>query len=71
MAGVNAQFFFRIIGEFPGIECDVRQIFETLTHGQGDVQCLFKLEHPKCVESFDDILIEALLYGPEVKGEQR
>lgn len=62
---------FRLITKFPHLKCDVEKVFEILTEGRADVNILFQLSHPECVENFNSILIQALLYGKDLKGEQR
>lgn len=64
-------YIFRILTEFPSLKCDVKKMFEILTEAKLNINILFQLTHSECVENFNSILVEALLYGKDLKGELR
>lgn len=42
-----------------------------LLAGKCCVKCIFDSTQPSCIEAFDTLLMDALLYGPEYKGDER
>lgn len=53
------------------IECPVLKVFDILTSAKVPVDCLFNLSHPKCASDMLVMTINALLFGKELKGDQR
>lgn len=63
--------FHRILGAFPLLDIDVWNAYKILLAGKADISCIFNLTNEKCIEKFDEILADALIYGNELKGEEK
>lgn len=53
------------------LECPIKQAFGILTAAEAPVDVLFTLIRVRNQPDFNDVVVEALLYGKELKGEQR
>lgn len=61
----------RILNPFNQLDVDIWQAYRVLLAGKRDVDCIFKQKYPSNVEQIDEILADALIYGNELKGEER
>lgn len=64
-------FLYRILGHFHQLELDIWKAYKILLAGKADVSCIFEQTHPYCVEQIDEVLVDALIYGNELKGEEK
>lgn len=60
-----------MLKSFPNLRYDAHEVFPMLLAGKCDVKCIFDSKHPSCIDAFDTLLVDALLYGPELKGDER
>lgn len=42
-----------------------------LLNAQADIHCIFALTHPDCTSQMDSILANAIIYGREMKGDEK
>lgn len=63
--------FFRILKNFTKLEFDMWKAYRILLAGKADVGCIFEQTHPFCAKKIDEILVDALIYGNELKGEEK
>lgn len=60
-----------ILSKFTQLELDLWKAYRILLAGKLDVGCIFQQTHPYSMENVNDILVDALLYGNELKGEEK
>lgn len=53
------------------LECPIKLVFDILTAAEAPIDVLFTLIKVRKQAEFNDVVVEALLYGKELKGEQR
>lgn len=61
----------RILNKFSQLELDLWNAYQILLAGKMDVSCIFKQTHPYCMQHVNNILVDALLYGNELKGDEK
>lgn len=61
----------RILSNFPQLELDLWKAYRILLNGKADVACIFKQTDPYCISKVNGILVDALLYGNELKGDEK
>lgn len=62
---------FRILQAFPRLNIDIWAAYQILLAGKADINCLFKMVHESCESRMDEVLADALIYGNELKGEEK
>lgn len=60
-----------MLSDFPNLEADIWHAYKILLNAETDVSCIFKLTHPGCVDEMNKVLVHALIYGEEIKGEEK
>lgn len=45
--------------------------YEILLSEERDIDCIFHQKHPNSVAKMNEILADALIYGVELKGEEK
>lgn len=60
-----------MISSFPNLQVDICNVYGMLLNAQADIRCLFALTHPDCISQMNSILANAIIYGNEMKGEEK
>lgn len=60
-----------MLSKFNHLEFDISKAYQILLAGKVSVDCIFRQTHPYSVSKMDEILADALIYGNELKGEEK
>lgn len=63
--------FFRMISLFPNLKVNIWNVYGILLNAHADISYIFALTHPDCTSQMNSILANALIYGNEMKGEEK
>lgn len=64
-------FNFRILTRFHQLDLDVLSVYRILLAEERDIACIFQQTHPNSLAKMNEIFADALIYGVELKGEEK
>ncbi|XP_031623463.1 uncharacterized protein LOC116340876 [Contarinia nasturtii] len=67
----QANVVLKILSNFRQLELDIWKAYRILLAGKLDVSCIFEQTHSYTACKIDEILADALIYGVELKGEEK
>lgn len=67
----RVSFEFRILTRFDQLDLDILSAYQILLAEKRDIACIFHQKHPTSLAKMDEILAEALIYGVELKGDEK
>lgn len=62
---------FSMLETFDTLQCPIKSVFDILTLAEAPIDVLFGLAQAKTTPEFNEMIVESLLFGKELKGEQR
>lgn len=60
-----------MLTRFYQLDLDIWCAYRILLAEERDITCIFQQSHPNSVAKMNEILADALIYGVELKGEQK